>query len=323
MSKGTPQGTLSYQQAIMPIDPGAVAAAESVKARIQSAYVMAMQRPRSEEQSRARILEACKRPEFAQRVEYSKPVGGSRINGPSIRFAELAVREWGNVLTESQVVYEDDNVRRIKITLLDLETNATFGKEIQIKKTVERKNKKGREVVGERPNSYGETVYIVKATDDELHNKEAAMISKVIRNEGLRLIPSDIVDEAIDIARKTIRDRDAQDPKAAKRKILDSFDGIGIKPKEIEKYLGHPLDTVSPAELGDLRAIYTAIKSGEATWAQYTAPPQDDSAPDDADDLSAKLLGDKPTVNCPDTGTTRKASDCDNCKRREGCPEVS
>lgn len=275
--------TLSYQQAIMPVDPGAIAAAESVKARIQSAYVVAMQRPRSEEQARARILEACKRPEFASRVEYSKPVGNSKVKGPSIRFAELAVRSWGNINVETQVVYEDQQIRRVKVTILDLETNATFGKEIQIRKTVERKDGKGREIVGERTNTYGDKVFIVLATDDELHNKEAAQISKVIRNEGLRLIPQDIVDEALAIARKTLTDRDAKDPQAAKKSVMDAFSSLGIKPKELEKYLGHSLDTVTTSELADLRGVYSAINGGEASWADYVQPK------DEAEDINAKL----------------------------------
>ena len=265
---------LSYQQAVANIDPGAVAAAESVKARIQSAYVMAMQRPRNEMQSRSRILEACKRPEFAGRVEYAKPVGGKKMVGPSIRFAELAVREWGNVITETQLVYEDERVRRIKVTVIDLETNATFGKEVQINKTIERKDGKGREIVGERKNTFGEAVFIVLATEDEMHNKEAALISKVIRNEGLRLIPSDIVDEAIEVARATIHNRDAKDPKAATKKLVDAFGNIGIAPKHLEKYLSHSLDIVSPSELQDLRGIYQAISSGESSWADYVVKPE-------------------------------------------------
>lgn len=276
---------LSYQQAVANIDPGAVAAAESVKARIQSAYVMAMQRPRNEMQSRSRILEACKRPEFAGRVEYAKPVGGKKMVGPSIRFAELAVREWGNVITETQLVYEDQNVRRIKVTVIDLETNATFGKEVQINKTIERKDGKGREIVGERTNTYGDKVFIVLATEDEMHNKEAALISKVIRNEGLRLIPSDIVDEAIEVARATIHNRDAKDPKAATKKLVDAFGNIGIAPKHLESYLGHSLDIVSPAELQDLRGIYQAISSGESSWADYVAKPESKAPANDLNEM--------------------------------------
>lgn len=339
---------LSYQQAIMPIDPGAIAAAESVKARIQSAYVMAFQRPRSEEQSRARILEACKRPEFAVKAEYSKPVGNTKIIGPSIRLAELAVRCWGNINVETQVVYEDREMRRVKVTILDLETNATFGKEIQIRKTVERRDGKGREIVGERTNTYGDKVFVVLATDDELHNKEAAMISKVIRNEGLRLIPQDIVDEAILTARKTLNDRDAKDPQAAKKAVMDAFSSIGIKPRELEKYLGHSLDVVSPAEIQDLRGVYAAINGGEATWADYVAPKADEG-----DDLNAKVKAaakkaketppakqeepaqpkaqsqaaqERPMVKCPirmdgdGNATEIYAEVCESCDKAASCP---
>lgn len=153
---------------LVPVDPGAIAAAEGAKARIQAAYVMALQKPRSEDQARARILKACRRPTFAAKVQYSKRIGGKPRQGPSIRYAELALREWGNILTESQTIYEDEKIRRIRITCCDLETNASFGKEITITKTVERKSAEGREVVNERVNHEGEVLYIVTATDERI-----------------------------------------------------------------------------------------------------------------------------------------------------------
>jgi len=219
----------------MPNDPAAFAAAEAAKARIQSAYVVALNRPRNVDQSRDRILHACKRPAFAERVEFSKPVGGRQIKGPSIRFAELALREWQNIMTDVMVIYEDQLIRRSKIMVIDLETNASFSKEIQIAKTVERKAKGDREVISERTNTSGDKVYIVKATDDELSNKEAAAISKALRNEGLRIIPADIIDEAMDVARKTLADRDKKDPDAVKKALFDSFSETGVKPKDLQK----------------------------------------------------------------------------------------
>jgi len=147
------------------IDPAAVAAAEAAKARIQSAYLMALHNPRNFDMARIKILDACKRPAFADKVEYSKPVGGKKIKGPSIRFAELAIREWGNLLTETSIVYEDDKVRRLHILVIDLETNAQHGQEIAISKTVERKKPAAdREILGQRLNTQGETVYILSAT---------------------------------------------------------------------------------------------------------------------------------------------------------------
>jgi hypothetical protein len=277
------KGSLQY------VDPAAVAAAEAAKARIQSAYQMAIYRPRNSDESRDRILHACKRPMFAEKVEFSKPVGGKQIKGPSIRFAELALREWGNILSDVQILYEDDLVRRSRVMVVDLETNASFSKEIQINKTVERKNKADREVVGERTNTQGQVVYIVKATEDELQNKENAAISKAVRNEGLRVIPTDIVDEALATAKATLADRDKADPDQAKKKILDSFSEIGVKPKDLQKYLGHPTDSLSPKELTDLRGIYRAIKDGETSWADYTAEGPKETDPGEAEEAKKKI----------------------------------
>jgi len=278
------------KKALSYVDPAAVAAAETAKARIQSAYLMALNRPRSEDQARVRILEACKRPLFAERVEYAKPVGGRSITGPSVRFAELAIREWGNVLAESQVIYEDTEIRRVRVTVIDLETNATFSKELSVRKTVERKKADDREVVGQRLNKYNELVFIVLATEDELHNKEAAMISKALRNEGLRIIPSDIVDEALETAKATLRNRDSQDPKAAKKRVMDAFATIGIKPNDLAAYLGHSIDTITPSELEALRGVYAAIKEGDATWADYVSPPKADAKQEDTKTATEKLL---------------------------------
>ncbi len=279
------------------VDPAAVAAAEAAKARIQSAYIMAIHRLRSPETARDNILRACRRTGFAEKVEFSKPVSGKQIKGPSVRFAELALKEWGNVLTETQVVYEDQEVRRLKVFCTDLETNLTHSKEIVVNKTVERKTPAAdREIIAERTNSQGQKVFIVKATDDELQNKESALISKALRNEGLRLIPTDIIDEGIEIARETLKKRDEQDPDAAKKQVLDAFSEIGVRPKEIEGYLGHSLDTIVPAELQNLRGMYRAIKDGEATWKEYIekgetekeAPPVDEDTIKKFDELIAK-----------------------------------
>ncbi|WP_051321628.1 hypothetical protein [Chrysiogenes arsenatis] len=278
-------------------DPAAIAAAESVKARIQAAYIMAYQRPRDVEVARQNILACCRRPQFAERVEFRKPVGNSIIKGASIRFAEAAIREWGNIHAETQTVYEDDRVRRVKVTVIDLETNATFGREFQLNKTVERSNNKGREVVGERTNTNGGKVYIVKATEDELANKEAAQISKIIRNEGLRLIPSDIIDEAIEIAIKTLANRDAKDPKDATRKILDAFAELGVKPSDIEEYIGKPIAQIVDTERQDLRGIYQTIKSGEARWADYITPKEPENEPSSGEKPSGKKDKTPPPAN--------------------------
>jgi hypothetical protein len=273
---------------LIAVDPAAVAAAEAVKARIQAAYIMALQKPRDENFAREKILEACKRPEFAERVEFKRQQGMVQVNGkwepnyiygPSIRFAELALKEWGNVLTETSTLYEDEIIRRVKVSVLDLETNAAFSKELQIKKTVERKKSKGRDVVGERLNSYGDKVFIVIATDEEVVNKENALVSKAVRNEGLRLIPSDLKDEAILIARETIANRFKESPNEATEAVINGFATLSISSSDIEKYLGHKIDKITAQEVADLRGVYRAIRDGESTWQSYTSSEDSENEP--------------------------------------------
>lgn len=273
------------------IDHASIAMAEAAKARVQSAYIMALKNKRNEDNARIDILNACKRPQFAERVEYSKPVGKKSIRGPSVRLAETALRCWGNIITETFVIFENNDIKRVKIICTDLENNASHSKEISIKKTVERRNPpEDREVIGTRTNTQGKAVYIVKATEDELHNKEAALVSKALRNEGLRLIPTDIIDEAMQTARETLRRKDSEDPQAAKKRILDAFATINIKPNDLEKYLGHKTDTISPVELENLRGVYQAISEGSATWGDYV---QEGEKKESAKDAGAGELKDK------------------------------
>lgn len=261
----------SNQEQLYIPTPAALAAAETAKQRVQAAYTIALKNPRNQDRARQNILAACKRPGFAEKAEFKKPVGGGNIVGPSIRFAELALREWGNVMSDIFITYEDREVRRLKIIITDLETNTQFTKEVSVQKTVERKSKAGREVIGERINTNGDKVYIVSATEDELSNKESAMVSKAVRNEGLRLIPTDITEEALEACRQTVKSADKKDPDAARKKLIDSFAGLGIRVSDLEKYLGHSTTRITPAEIADLRTVYQTIKDGEAKWEDYIA----------------------------------------------------
>lgn len=251
------------------------AMAAKVKAEVEARYVIAL-RPENRRvhmQVRASILEACKRKAFAEGAIYRKPMGGGgkTVDGFSIRFAEEAIRAMKNIVTDSTVIWEDDEKRTIHVSVTDLESNTVYGDDITVAKTVERKFlKDGQEAISSRKNSNGETTYLVAATEDDMANKIASAKSKIIRNNGLRLVPSDILDEAWDAILETMR-KGGGDPKAEIKKICDAFVGIGVKPEELERLLGHSLESVSPSEIVDLRKTFSAIKEGEATWKDFIA----------------------------------------------------
>ena len=106
----------------------------------------------------------------------------------------------------------------------------------------------------------------MEATDDDILNKQNALISKAVRTLGLRLLPGDILEECMDAVIETQRSKDAVDPDAAKRKIFDSFGTVGVQVKDLQEYLGHPGETLTPKELTDLRGLYSALKDGETSW---------------------------------------------------------
>jgi len=238
------------------------------KALVEAKYIMALQRPRNILTVRDKILEACARPGFAGSAWYSKPVGGGKVRGPSIRFAETAIQCMTNITVMPSIVYEDREKLVLDVQVIDLESNTSYGDQVTLSKTVERKDKKGREVMGERTNTGGDKVYIVLATEDEMANKTNSAKSKIIRNSGLRLIPQDLIEEAEWAVRDTL-EKGGDDPAKEKKRMADAFSFIGIKPAELEKYLGHSVDSISPAELSDLREVYATLKDGEAKWSDY------------------------------------------------------
>lgn len=257
------------------------------KAAVESRYIVAWRRPRGEDAVRGKLLRECKRPTFAKVARYAKPIGGGNtIEGASIRFAEAAMRCMGNMLAETEVIYDDEEKRIVRVSVTDLETNMTYPKDVVVTKLVERRSlRKGQEAVSQRPNADGITVYTVHASEDALLNKEGALISKAMRTCALRLIPGDLVDEAMALCIATQRDSAAKDPDAERKELADGFAQLNVTAGDLETYLGHDLSKCSPAQLVDLRGLYASVRGGEATWAEVleasgvaTAPPKSGAA---------------------------------------------
>jgi hypothetical protein len=254
------------EQSLERRDRQSTALAERAKAEIQARFIIAMQRPRDIDDVRVRILRHCKRPGFAALAEYAKPLGGKTITGPSIRFVEMALQEFGNVEPDCTIIDDDDDKRTLRISVMDLERNVTYHQDVIVEKIVERRSSTGYTVLGSRTNSYGDKVFIVRATEDDLLTKQSAIESKRIRTLGLRILPGDIVDEAMAACRGTRKQKDAADPDAARKALADAFASINVMPRHLEDFLGHPVDQSSPAELDELRMAYATVRDGEARW---------------------------------------------------------
>jgi hypothetical protein len=250
--------------------PMGVALAARAKATVEARYLAAWQRPRDWDQVRQDILKECKRPAFAHNKSsfYLKPIGKG-VEGLGIRFVEVALRCMRNVSCESEMIFQDDEQEVHQVTITDFESNVPHSLQVVVPRTVERsKPMSDGSYISVRKNSQGELTYMVPATEDDLLNKRAALISKAIRTQGLRLIPGDIQDEAEIVIKQIRKDQAAKDPDATRKAIVDAFGEIGVSATMLVEYLEHPLDQCSPDELVRLRGIFGAISEADATWTQ-------------------------------------------------------
>jgi hypothetical protein len=249
-------------------ETAATAVAAQASAAIQARYIMALQHPRDLDIVRDRLLHECERPNFAKVAWYHKPIGKG-VEGPSIRFAEAAMRCMGNLLAESAVVYDDAEKRIIRCMVTDLESNTTYPRDIVIDKVVERsKVGAGQVAIRSRINSQGNRTYLVPATEDDLLNKQGALESKALRTLILRIIPGDIVDEAKTTIQGVLHDKAAKDPDGERKALLDGFSALNVPIAELKEWVGHDLGSMSPAEIVDARATWAAIRDGQTTWSE-------------------------------------------------------
>lgn len=253
-------------------DTASVAVAEREKAAIQAMFLMAQRRPRDWDNVRVKLMKDAERWGFADAAIWELPRGGKTLSGPSIRFAEAAIRAMGNIYIDMQVTLDSREVRKVQVVIIDLENMVRFAREVAIDKTVERKqlpkNFDVAQVIATRQNTYGERLYIVPATEDEVVQKQAVQVSKVIRTEGLRLLPADILDDVMAACEATFAKGLKEDPEKGRKQLADGFAKLNVLPEHLSAYLGHPLAQTSPAELAKLRGIWQAISQGETTWSQ-------------------------------------------------------
>lgn len=273
-----------------------------VEAEIVARYKLAMLRPRDVDKFFGALMKDCRRPSFARVARYAKPQGRQKnqqtgkweektVDGPSIRFVEAALRHWGNVMPTVVAISDDDRSRTVRVTVTDLEANLSYSQDVIFDKTVERRDGKGRRVFGQRTNSYGDPVFIVEATEDEVRMLQARLVSMALRQCGLRLLPGDIVDEAQALILQVRQDKDAQDPDAMRKAIVADYANLGVPAEELREYLGHDLDQTTPAEGQALYDLANGIREGAVRWAEVLRERREERAPAEPAKTAKGALG--------------------------------
>lgn len=255
------------------INAGAVAIEESrAVAEAQGKLVVAKRFPRNEHAAYSKILESCKRLGLAEDATYSFPKGGKTVSGPSIRLAEELARVWGNIDYGIRELSRKDGVSEMESYAWDLETNTSSRQTFSVKHWIDTRDG-GKAAKDERD------IYEITANQG----------ARRLRARILAVIPGDIVEQALEECRKTLTGNNTEPLADRIRKMIASFDKLGIPAAHLERRLGHTLDKILPDEFVDLQGIYKSIKDGmttasewfsEATISQAKVPPtQKNEAP--------------------------------------------
>ena len=282
---------------------------------VQGAIILAKKFPRNQIEAMDRIITACQRPALAEQAVYEYARGGSAISGPSIRLAEAIAQNWGNIQFGIKELEQRNGESTVEAFCWDMETNTRQVKTFQVKH--ERSTKKGKYAL-----------------------EDARDIYEIVANQGARrlracilgIIPGDVIDAAVNQCDQTLKAKADTSPDALK-KLVEVFGVFNVTKEQIEKRIQRRLDTITPAQLIQLRKIYNSIKdgmSGAADWFEVVTPEdKPDASASLKGRLSAKKADPPPDLNgaamapaeCPESpGNTYSKVYCDACSKRQGCP---
>lgn len=229
----------------------ALASAEQSRAiqEVQAALVIAKSFPRDEKQAIDDILNACQNARLAEQAVYQFARGGQDIEGPSIRLAETISQYWGNILTSWRIIAVhagDDGVQvsQVEVSAWDQQRNARKVLQFQVRHWRDTKAG-GKQLTDER----------------DVYELIANMAQRRLRTCILALIPSHVVDMAVNQCQDTLR-ADADTSPDAQKKILAAFAKEGVTQEQLEKKLQRRIDAITPAQVVSLRKILVSLRDG-------------------------------------------------------------
>lgn len=215
---------------------------------VQGQIVMAKKFPRNEEQSFCRIIQACQRRSLAEKAEYEYPRGGQKVTGPSIRLAEVAAQNWGNIDFGIVELEQRSGESQVMAYAWDLETNTRQTKIFSVPHI--RSTKKGN----------------IPLTDPrDIYELVANQGARRMRACILGIIPGDVIEAAVEQCHKTLEGAEQRPLKDVIREVVLYFQrDFNVPTEALEKYIGCKSDAFSMNDCIRLRKVYMSIKDGMA-----------------------------------------------------------
>jgi hypothetical protein len=273
-------GTLVEGKVVEVVDQGALAVLN--RSEIESAVDIANRYPRSIKLFRENMMDLCTLSEaIAEECMYALPRGEKTIEGPSVRFAEIAVHAWGNCRAGARVIDIGKELVTAQGFFFDVEKNVQIALEVKRRIT----------------DKYGRTF------NTDMIGVTSNAASKIgFRNSVLTGIPKALWADPYAAARKTAigSAKTLIDKRAS---MIAYFQKLGVSLEQIcivLKVAGE--EDIGLEELGRLKGIAQTIKEDEVTIEQvFPTIAKGEGVGKGTKDLKDKLRGKKKGKEEPPT----------------------
>lgn len=219
------------------------------RSEIDIQIATAKQYPRNVEDSLNRIVSlGAVSPKTAEECFYSLRrggEGGTAIEGPSVRLAEIVAASWGNLRVASQIVGNDGKFITARGVCHDLETNVAVACEVR------------RRITDKYGKTYNDDMQVVTG------NAAGAI---AFRNAVFKVVPKAVIGEAIDQIKGRLTEGVAKDFESSKEKMFNYFAKLGVTKEMLYNYFDIKDESeVTPEIVAELRTTVTSIKERQAT----------------------------------------------------------
>ena len=267
---------------------------ERAIAEVKAAYTIAKMFPRNKFQAMEKILDTCKRLDFAQGALYAYPRGGQKIEGLSIRAAEVIANAWGNVRWGIKELSQSNGESEMLAFCVDLETNSESVQTFTFKH--------------ERYTTSG-----VKPLTDprDIYEMGANYGARRLRARILAVVDRDVVAAAERQIRATLLASVSGDNRKSLPEkmaaLVAEFGKIGVKVKLIEARIGHPIVDAVPDDWTDLATVYKSLKDGISHMSDWFDVPKTTTASEAAANIDKQLS--KPSEPAQEAFTSADPTD--------------
>ena len=187
--------------------------------------------------------------ETAQACFYTLPArngesANKRIQGASVRLAEIAISSYGNIKAGARIISDDGKFITAQGVCHDVEKNVSIS--VEVKRRVTRKN-------GER------------FSDDMVQVTCQAACAIAYRNAVFKVVPLALVKPALDAALKLAKG-DVKSLSERRGKMVEAFSKFGVEKDRVFKSVNRSsLEDITLDDMTVLMGYYNSIKDGECS----------------------------------------------------------